>query len=159
MIKEWKKNGRSHLPKTDAQWQFVVSHRASVISLSDTDHWMRIMCMILEGSGTEIPQYIIGIGIGMCGVISRTDFLKMGGSRGSINNNKLLFFCHPTLETHLCRQKRASTWRETCTQMALCTVCFTYPVFSFILICLLWKVCCLFSHYCASYSSFPTKRL
>lgn len=141
------------------KWQFVVAHRASVISLSDTDHRMRIMCMISEGSGTEIPQYIIGIGIGMCGVISRTDFLKMGRSRGSINNNKLLFFCHPTLDTHLCRQKRASTWRETCTQMALCAVFFYLSSFLFHSDMFIFYVCSFFSHYCASYSSFPTKRL
>lgn len=84
---------------------FVVACGARVIVLCDIDSLMWIMCVILEESLAEMPQYI-SVTRGMCGVISRADFLVTGGGWGSANKN--LFFTIqgvilPYRHTHTCR--------------------------------------------------------
>lgn len=88
---------------------FAATCGASVIAPSDIDGLMWIMCVILEESVAEMPQYII-VTSGMCGVISRADFLVTGGGWGSSNKN--LFFTiqgvilpyrHTHAHPHACR--------------------------------------------------------
>ncbi len=87
----------------------AVACGAGVISPSNIDSLMWIMCVILEESLTEMPQSII-VTSGVCGVISRADFLVTGGGWGSSNKN--LFFAvqgiilphrHTDINTHACR--------------------------------------------------------
>lgn len=52
---------------------------------------MWIMCVILEDPLTEMPQYII-VTCGMCGVISRTDFLVLGGDWGSAKQEFVFYY-------------------------------------------------------------------